>query len=276
VNAVILDNPALQLRINVQDILDILEKTLREKNWKTFEVANLKLVYTPYYVFNYDTLVEKSVEGDTYSQGFSGVMAMNAITGKLEPMLTDIMDKQPVSYEKEISHDLQYEVQKVAITKEEAPKTAALKLAGQFGVGQQSVTTSAFRLVYWPVWRVFVSLPKSVQRMDVEAVNGITMNIEEVPERELTWMEVTEDTLSKLKSPKGWAELSKSAMKGAAGAVKGGGGKEGSKGPGKISGGLKWLFMSKNGHIVLIVVLLLVLLLLLFYKPEAAATTTTA
>ena len=83
----LLENPALSLSIGMQDILGILEATLREKNWKNFELANLKLVYEPYYIFNYDLLVEQEVQGQTFSQGTSGIIAMNAINGKLEPVL---------------------------------------------------------------------------------------------------------------------------------------------------------------------------------------------
>ena len=107
----LLEYPALSLSIGVQDILSILEDTLKEKNWKNIELANLKLLYTPFYLFNYDTLVEVEMEGRTVSRGFSGLMALNGVTGELEPLLTEIMEKQPVSYEKEISHDLKHEVE---------------------------------------------------------------------------------------------------------------------------------------------------------------------
>jgi len=78
----LLDKPALKLNIGVQDILEILEQTLKQKNWNNFDVASLKLLYIPFYLFNYDTLIE--VEGQPYSQGFSGLMAMNAVTGELK------------------------------------------------------------------------------------------------------------------------------------------------------------------------------------------------
>jgi len=263
----LLEYPALTLSIGVQDILGILEDTLKEKNWKNFELANMKLLYTPYYLFNYDTLVEVEMEGRRYSQGFSGLMAMNAVTGELEPLLTDIMEKQPVSYEKEISHDLKYEVEPLAMSKKEVADAARVKIAGQFNLGKQDISVSGFRVVYWPVWRVFIQLPKpqGVQRMDVDAVSGYPLNFEQVPIREKGWLEVTSDTLAKMKTTKGWSELGKgvataaarTASKGVRGS--GGEGEEGMSGEG-CGGTLGWLMHSKMGiySIILIIVLIVV------------------
>lgn len=246
----ILENPALQLAIGMQDILDILESTLKERNWTHFDVANLKLTYVPFYVFNYDTLVEKKAEGETYSQGFSGLMAMNAINGKLEPTLTQIMGEQPVNYEREISHDMQYEMMNPSILGDEVKESARIKLAGQFNVGKDSMSISGVRLVYWPIWKVFVTLPnKRIQKMEVEAVAGYPLNVEEVPEREKTWMEVTGETLAKLKTPGGWAELSKTAITATAGAVSSGVKNQAQSNP--FSKLTAWLIHSKYGRYTL-------------------------
>ncbi|MBI1973819.1 hypothetical protein HYS54_03315, partial [Candidatus Micrarchaeota archaeon] len=211
----ILDKPALKLNIGVQDILDVLEGTLRERNWGNFEVASLKLVYTPYYVFNYDVLIQS----ESASQGFSGLMAINATTGKLEPSLAQIMEQQPVNYEKEPSHDIKFEIDTFAITDKELADTCKLKMAAELQVPKEAMGVSAFRPVYWPTWRIFVSLPRKTQRIDVEAVSGFPLNIQEVPVREKTWLEVTSETLGKLKSPSGIAEVGKAAVSRGAGAA---------------------------------------------------------
>lgn len=245
----ILENPALKLNIGMQDILEVLESTLKEKNWEHFELANLKLTYIPFYIFNYDTLIEQKIEEQTLSEGFNGLMAMNAITGKLEPLLTQIMNEQAVDYEKKIEHELQYEMQNPSILGDEAKQTAKLRLAGQFKVGKDSLAISGMRLVYWPIWKIFVTLSnKRVQRIEVEAVSGYPMNIEEVPEREKTWMEVTGDTLKELKTAKGWAKLSKTTLKTTGAAVQSVG--EKSKGP--ITKMFNWLLYTKIGRYVLI------------------------
>jgi hypothetical protein len=253
----ILENPALTLSIGAQDILEILEETLKERNWQKFDVANLKLTYVPYYIFNYDTLLEKTIEGDTMSQGFSGLMAMNAVTGKLEPSLTEIMEKQPVNYEREISHELQYEMQQPSILGDEIKQVAGIKLAAEFSVGKSALAISGIRLVYWPIWKVFVTLnSKKIQKIEVEAVNGMPMNIEEVPEREKTWMEVTSETIGKLKTPEGWAELSSVALKTTSQVVS-----AGTKKATENKGIIDYL-KTKSGIYAIIGVLIIVLILL--------------
>jgi len=245
----LLDHPTLELKIEVQDILEILEGILKEKNWKNFDVASLKLMYTPFYLFNYDTLVEAEIQGQPYSQGFSGLMAMNAITGELEPILSDTMEGRPTKQVKEITHDLQYELQRTSISMKEVKDTAQIKMAGQFNLRKQDLAVSGFRIVYWPIWRIFVQLKNRVQRVDVDAIDGNPLNFEQVPTREKTWMEVTSDTLGKLKSPKGWAEVGGNVISGAA------------SGAGKTSGSIFSWFGTQVGIYALIAAAALIFVL---------------
>ena len=265
----VLENPALGLNIKVDDILSILDGLLKEKNWKQFELANLKLLYSPYYLFNYDALAEQEVEGQTFSQGVSGRMAMDAVTGKLEPLLISIMEEQPSNMEKEITHGIEYEIISPTLREKELVEVGKIKLAGQLSVKKENIAVSGFQLVYWPVWRIWVSLPKKIQRIEVEAVAGTPLNFEEVPSREKTWLEVSQDTLEKLKKPEGWVEVSKKAAGVAAGGMRaamarGGGGApemEGEQRPSsKIIG---WLTHSRYGMILLLILILVIVVLFL-------------
>lgn len=262
----LLEHPALKLTVGVQDIITVIEDLLREKNWKKFELMNFKLVYVPMYVFNYDVLMEQDVQGQTFSQGFSGTMALNAVDSKLEPVVTEILEKQPVEYEKDISHDFEYELEKPAITREELKDTCQIKMAGKFNVSKSSIAASGFRLVYWPIWRVFVTLPKRIQKINIEAVSGYTLNIEEVPEKEKTWMEVTADTVDMLKTPGGWMKLTKSAAgmataglkKGAHAAARTSSGAAGNPALSRLA---YWLLHNRNGQYTLLAMALLIFIL---------------
>jgi len=259
----VLENPALVLSVRVQDILSILESILKERNWKDFELANLKLVYTPFYLFNYDILVESDKDGQSSSEGTSGLMAINAVNGKLEPLLVDIIEKQSVAYEKEISHDVQYEVEAIALTKEEVKDSGRVKLAAQLGLKKENVTISGVRAIYWPIWFIFVELSSMVQKVEVDGVTGTPLNIEEVPEREKGWLEVTADTLTKMKSPRGWAELGGTVASAAGGRLKSGVSKAGEQAkPGTPTHNtLRWFVTTKMGMYTLILILLLILVL---------------
>ena len=255
----ILENPALTLSIGTKEVTEIIEGILKQRNWNHFDLINLKLSYIPFYLFNYDTLIEQKEGGQTYSQGFSGLMAMNAIDGKLEPLLTQILESQPVDYEREISHDLKYEIQRPAINLQEAKESAKIKLAAKFNVGKDSMTTTGFRLVYWPIWIVFVTLPKGgIQKIQIEAVSGYPMNVEQVPEREKTWIEVTEETIDSLKTPEGWLNLTKKAIE-----VTSSGLKKTSKQATGTSNAINWLFKTKAGRYTLLLLAILIAILLM-------------
>ena len=260
-----LENPALALTVKVQDILYILEGILKQRNWKDFELASIKLVYTPFHIFNYDVLVED--KDSQTSQGTSGVMAINAVNGRLDPELVDIIEKQPVTYEKEISHDVQYEVAPTAISREELKETGRVKLAAQLGVKKENVSVSGIRTVYWPVWTVFAELTGMIQKIEVDGVTGIPLNIEEVPTREKGWLEVTADTLQKMKSPSGWAELGGAAATAAGGRLASGAEKAGEQTkPGSPAHHtMKWFVTTKIGMYSLVLLLILILVVYLSY-----------
>ncbi|RLG21972.1 hypothetical protein DRN74_01000 [Candidatus Micrarchaeota archaeon] len=263
----ILEHPALKLSLGVQDIITLIEEILREKNWKKFELLSFKLLYSPIYIFNYDLLVEQDVEGQTFSKGFSGTMAINAVTAELEPVFSHILKERPVEYEKEISHDFDYELEKASLTKDELKETCKIKLAAQFNVGKDSVAVSGFRLLYWPIWRVFVTLPKGIQRINVDAVSGQVLNISEVPEKEKTWLEITADTLKLMKKPEGWLTLSKKTVSLLGKSTKASlklASKASSKAGEKASeaGLLYWLFHTRSGIYTLIAIALLILVLI--------------
>ncbi len=205
----ILDKPALVLRYTVDDVVEAVDRSLRRRGWKEFEISSLKLYYLPFYIFNYDVLVEQSVQGQTFSQGFSGTMAMDAVSGKLQPLITELLDSQPVSFEKKVSHDIQFTPVTPALKPDEAKRTAARQLAGKFGIGAESVETAGFRIIYWPVWRVFVSMPAGFYKLDVDGFSGVILNEGEIPVREKTWKDVMAETIDLMKTPKGWAVLLK-------------------------------------------------------------------
>jgi len=194
-------------------------------------------------------------------------MAINAVNGRLDPELVDIIEKQPVTYEKEISHDIQYEVAPTAISKDELKETGRVKLAAQLGVKKENVSVSGIRTVYWPVWTVFAELTGMIQKIEVDGVTGVPLNIEEVPTREKGWLEVTADTLQKMKSPSGWAELGGAVATAAGGRLASGVEKAGEQAkPGSPAHHtMKWFVTTKMGMYSLVLLLILILVVYLLY-----------
>jgi hypothetical protein len=119
-------------------------------------------------------------------------------------------------------------------------------------------------MVYWPTWVIFAEIGGMVQRIEVDGVAGSPLNIEEVPEKEKTWLEVTADTLERMKSPSGWAHLAGSVTSMAGSKVKGGlaGATQQAKPGGQMHHTVNWLFTTKMGVYTLILLLLLILVML--------------
>ncbi len=254
-----LDSPAASLSIDFSDVTDILEDILEGKHWKEFDPSSIELDFIPFYIFNYDILVEQEMRGETVSQGFSGQTSLNAVDANIEPMVPRIMDNQPIDFKKEIQVEHNnYNVNTPAVSEDELKKTCEIKLATQFNVSQEDVATSAFRLVYWPVWTIFVKIPdQGIHKLYIDGVAGQPLNVEEVPEREKGWVEVSKETFTKLKSPRGWGEVGKKAAKTAAkGAKSTATSSEESSGPG-VTG---WLLHSKPGIYTLILLILLMII----------------
>jgi len=258
-----LDSPTASLSIQFSDVMEILESVLEEKHWKDFDSSSVELDFIPFYVFNYDVLVEQELRGEKVSQGFSGKTSLNAVEADIEPMITRIMDSQPVKFKKEIEVDYDnYNVNTPAVSEEELNRTCEIKLAAQYNVSKEDVATSAFRLVYWPIWTIFVNIPgEGVHKLQIDGVVGQPMNVEEVPEREKGWVEISKDTFSKLKSPRGWSEVGLKAARTAAGGVK----STASSGESGGSGVISWLFRTKTGRYT---IMLLILLIVIFYLLE--------
>lgn len=209
----LLDIPAVKNRLSINDVLGILDGVIKQKHWRTFDVASLKLVYIPFWTFNYDLYMEaKDQLGRTQSQAVGGRMAVNAISGNLSPEIIKMIEEEPVDLENEISHNIEYEMQKPAISEEEIKEIAKIKVAGNMGIAKENVTISGAKLIYVPIWNVFVKVSKGVYKITIDSVMGYPSNYEKVPERERGIMEVTQDKLEELKNPQAWSQYGRRAI----------------------------------------------------------------
>ncbi len=253
-----LDNPSLQLSISTSDLPGIIKAILKDRHWKKFDVANVKLVYVPHWFFNFDIYYESPEGVETYSSQ----MALNAVTGELNPIIIEILKEIPVEKTKEIPKDA--EVEPTAISKEEAKEVSNIKIAGQLKIPKDKITTYGFRLVYVPIYRTWVTLGKRIQRIDIDGISGSPMNIQEVPEKERGILEITADTLEALKTPKGWIDYSKKAgawiteiAKATGGAI---------AGQFRKGGLINWLLTTKSGQYTLLTIIVLILIYLVLKK----------
>lgn len=257
----LLDAPALQLRYTLKDILGIVERVLKERHWRKFDIESISLVYTPHWFFNFDVYQES--EGR--SQAYASQMAIDATTGKLNPMIIQIMDSIPVKREREPRHGIEFDALKPALAKEEVKDIATIKVAGEMGLTKSAVTVTGVNLIYIPYWQVWVRLPSGMKRFDLDAISGSPINISNVPERERGQLEITMDMLEELKTPAGWVDYSQKAFNWSIGASAAAGAGISHQ---LSSGVIPWLLGTKMGRYTAAIIVILILLLYLIYvKP---------
>ncbi|KKW37671.1 MAG: hypothetical protein UY87_C0087G0010, partial [Candidatus Peribacteria bacterium GW2011_GWC2_54_8] len=81
--------------------LGIVQKTVLSKGWKQFDVSDVKLVYTPYWVFSFDVLAGESNP--------TGKTALNAYTGELNDYVPYLIER-PLKKVKETEEGAEAEV----------------------------------------------------------------------------------------------------------------------------------------------------------------------
>ncbi|MFH1442986.1 MAG: hypothetical protein ABIG96_03040, partial [Candidatus Micrarchaeota archaeon] len=206
----ILDAPSFQLVLTPESALGVVQKEVQHRGWKKMEVEEIRLIYTPFYMFSFDVRAEGSAP-------ITGKAALNAYNGEISDFIPQLMER-PLKKTK--SGEEGAEVEDTAISPSEAKEAAKEKIAAQTGLKSEMVSVSAFTKIYIPFFRVWMEVGRSPMKIDVDALMGYPLGIENAPERQKTWGEATGETLSKLKSPSGWVELTGRAV----GAVMGGGG----------------------------------------------------
>ncbi|MFH0835006.1 MAG: hypothetical protein V1881_01550 [Candidatus Micrarchaeota archaeon] len=211
----ILDAQALEAKLTPEAALSIIQKSLAQKGWKKHEVADIKLVYTPFWTFSFDVVT--GGQGPTPT----GRTALNAFSGELNDLVPIILDR-PIKRSKTAQEGA--EVESTSVSQHEAKDTAAMKIAAHVGgITKDMISVSALNKIYVPFYRVWVNVSDDTYKIEVDAAMGAPMGLDEIPTRQKGWDEATSETIDRMKSPKGWAELGAKTAGAAVGATKPGG-----------------------------------------------------
>ncbi|MBI5229207.1 hypothetical protein HY991_03785 [Candidatus Micrarchaeota archaeon] len=240
----LLDAPALSPVLTPEQALGIIQKSVSGKGWKKYDVAEIKLVYSPYWLFSFDISAEGSAP--------SGKAALNAYTGELSDLIPMLLDR-PHKKTKETEEGC--EIESTAISPVEVKETAQAKVSIQAGLKKENVVISAVSKVYVPFYRVWVDIAGDTFRIDIDASMGIPVGAEAIPKREKSWDEVGRETLDKMKTPKGWIELGGETLGSAGGAVSGKG-----KGPLAFLG-------TREGKLALAAVIIVLIFYFSLFRP---------
>ncbi|MBR9706920.1 MAG: hypothetical protein GOV15_00610 [Candidatus Diapherotrites archaeon] len=265
-----LDSPAFAIKLDMDQALKVLKSRMQKKHWHNFKAGTIKLVYVPYYVFNYTVYQKASAEqGGIVTGEKTGRKAANAVNADFTDIVAYIMDTQPIQTEKETSHTYDIEVTPPTVTKDEIKKVAPARLAAQFQTPTESVLISGLSMIYMPVWRIWTTVNAGTFRLDIDTILGTIMNEEQVPSRERGFEEITMETLNDLKTPKNWSKYAKTSAEFLAGQAYGMAGMA----AGATKGGPMSLLKGKN-PIFLLLILIALLLIWIFITSSVGAPAT--
>ncbi len=235
----LLDAQSFKTVLTPEAALGIVQKAVSERGWKQFDISDVKLVYTPYWVFSFDVLAgEASPTGKT---------ALNAYTGELNDYVPYLLER-PTKKTNQTEPEVQSEVLPTAISKSELNDVAATKVAAHAGLKKELVSVSAATKYYIPSYQVWVDAANDSFKIDIDAVLGNPQGIEAIPQRPKGLGEAAGETVNKMKTPAGWMELIGKTIAVITGAAKGAGGQGGS-GPKALQ--TPWIRYALLGLVVL-------------------------
>lgn len=198
-----LDAPAFKPVLTPEVALSIVTRAVKGKHWPKYDVSQIKLAYTPFWVFSFDVLSEGAA-----SPG--GKAAINAYSGELSDFVPLLFDR-PLEKLREIN-DGEGEVEETTISRAEIANVAASKLAAQTGAKKDQITISAITKIYAPFFRIWVDVADDTFRVDIDGALGAPFGLEAIPQRAKDWNEITTETVTKMKTPEGWMDLAGKAM----------------------------------------------------------------
>ncbi|MFH0973265.1 MAG: hypothetical protein V1817_00535 [Candidatus Micrarchaeota archaeon] len=201
----ILDATALQPVLTPEAALGVLQKELKRKKQLKAEITDVKLVYTPFWIFSFDV---------TGAQGPapSGKTALNAYTGEINEFVPMLVGR-PIKKARSTPEGAEPEVEPTAIDASEVKASAKAKIAGQLGVSQDNVIVSAFTKYYVPFYRVWLDVANDSFEVNIDACLGAPLGAEAIPGAPKGFAEDLAGNLKLVASPAGLAEAAKNPGK---------------------------------------------------------------
>ncbi len=198
----ILDAPTFELVLTPEAALGIIQKEINRKHWAKWEVEDIRLVYTPYWIFSFDVTAEGSQP--------SGRVALNATTGEVDEFVPQLLDRPFKKARQTDPKSPKAEVESTNISRKEVEAVAPAKVAAAVGLKKDTITVSAIAKYYVPFFRVWATVPAETgdsYKINVDALMGAPLGSQAIPGKEKGMEESTEETFDKLKSPAGWMSL---------------------------------------------------------------------
>ncbi|MBN2067369.1 MAG: hypothetical protein JW744_02785 [Candidatus Diapherotrites archaeon] len=253
-----LGNPVFPISFKLEEVTTLIEETLQKKSWQQFEVAALKLILNPFYVFYYDAAFEEQKEGKSIVKKTKrGRLALDAVTGQLDRQMGKEIPAEK-ELQRELPDEYPVEVKEALFNEQEARDIAVLKTAEEISASKENVILSAFKMVYYPMWIASITAGEKNHNMEISGVTGRIFGEETVPERQKGFVEISRETLGELKKPGAWLAYSKEIAATGIGKLSG-------KGEKKVKGGIKLQGILRKPSMWLTIGLVIILAIVVLY-----------
>ena len=193
-----LDASALKLELTPEAAIGIVQKEVQRKGWKKMDLSDIITVYTPFYIFSFDVIAEGGAP--------PGKAALNANTGEINEFAPAILER-PIKREKKTPEGMEIDVEPTNIKESEVEKVATVKIANMLGAKRENIVISAVSKIYIPFFRLWVDVAGDSFKFEIDGCLGYPTGGEAIPARQKDWAESTGDTMDKMKSPTGIAQL---------------------------------------------------------------------
>ncbi len=193
-----LDAPGLKMELTPEAAIGIVQKEVQRKGWKKLDLSDIITVYTPFYIFSFDVIAEGGAP--------PGKAALNANTGEINEFAPAILER-PIKREKKTPEGMDVEVEPTNIKESEVEKVATVKIANMLGAKRENIVISAVSKIYIPFFRLWVDVAGDSFKFEIDGCLGYPTGGDVIPARQKDWAESTGDTMDKMKSPTGIAQL---------------------------------------------------------------------
>ncbi len=207
-----LDALALKMELTPEAAIGIVQKEVNRKGWKKFDLSDILTVYTPFYIFSFDVIAEGGAP--------PGKAALNANTGEINEFVPSLLER-PIQKLRKTAEGIEAEIEPTNIKESEVEKVASVKIANMLGAKRENIVISAISKIYIPMFRLWLDVAGDSFKVEIDAALGYPTGLELIPKREKTWDESTSETIRKMQSPSGIAQLA-SATSGEIAKVAGG------------------------------------------------------
>jgi hypothetical protein len=187
-----------------------IEELVYSNNWKEFEIKELKLVFKPFYVFNFNAFKEKN-QG-IVSDSIKGKKALNALTSELNEKIASFFKvSQPKDLDEEELPE-NFEVLQPELSLNEAKKVILVELSKNLSIPKENIFIFGLKLVLVPEWNALIKINEKNFSIAFSAIDGTPLLKPKIPLRNKGVLELSEELLIELREPKAWLKYFKNLL----------------------------------------------------------------